>query len=84
MKCNNLYSLIEQSRKNFNINNMDRYYQFYPRLILAQLEYAYHNNNSEEIYNVIKSFLSDVNFINPSTMDDLSELISKKFNMFRN
>jgi hypothetical protein len=84
MKCDNLYSLIEQSRKNFNNSNMDRYYQFYPRLILAQLEYAYHNNNSEEINDVMKFFLSDVNFINASTLYDLSELISNKFNILGN
>lgn len=82
MKCNNLYSLIEQSQKNFNNNNMDRYYQFYPRLILAQLEYAYHNNNSEEINDVMKSFLSDTNFISVATLYDLSELIAKKFNKY--
>ena len=82
MKDNNLYLLIQQSRNNFNNDNMDRYYQFFPRLILAQLEYAYNNNNkSAEINDVMKFFYSDKNFINLPTLYDLSELISKKFNI---
>jgi hypothetical protein len=60
---------------------MDRYYQFFPRLILAQLEYAYNNNKSEEINDVMKFFFSDKNFINLPTLYDLSELIVKKFNI---
>ena len=81
MKDSNLYLLIQQSRNNFNNDNMDRYYQFFPRLILAQLEYAYNNNKSSEINDVMKFFYSDKNFINLPTLYDLSELISKKFNI---
>jgi hypothetical protein len=71
--------LIHDSRNNFTDKNMDRYFIFYPRLILAHLQYAYNNNNSREISEIIKYFLSNSNFINNNTLGDLSELISRKF-----
>ena len=80
MKRDNLNLLLQRSRNNFTSNNMDRFYQFYPRLILAQLQYAYHNNSTEVVDEIMKYYLSDINFIN-LTINDLSELISKKFNI---
>jgi hypothetical protein len=81
MERDNLNLLLQQSRNNFAPNNMDRFYQFCPRLILAQLQYAYHNNGTEAVNEIMKYFLSDINFINLNTLNDLSELISKKFNI---
>ena len=78
MEKNNLNLLIQQSRNNFSLNNMDRYYIFYPRLILAQLEYAY-NNSPEEIKGIMQYYLSDKKCVNLNTLNDLSDLISKKF-----
>jgi len=78
MEKNNLNLLIQQSRNNFSLNNMDRYYIFYPRLILAQLEYAY-NNSPEEIKGIMQYYLSGKKCVNLNTLNDLSDLISKKF-----
>jgi len=80
MEKNNLNLLIQQSRNNFTLNNIDRYYIFYPRLILAQLEYAY-NNSPKELHSIMKYYLSDTKSVNLNTLKDLSDLISKKFIM---
>ena len=79
MENTNLSLLIHDSRNNFSDKSMDRYFIFYPRLILANLQYAYHNNSPREVSEIMKNFLSNVNFINNNTLSDLSELISRKF-----
>jgi hypothetical protein len=79
MENSNLSLLIHDSRNNFSEKSMDRYFIFYPRLILANLQYAYHNNSPIEVSEIMKNFLSNVNFINNNTLSDLSELISRKF-----
>ena len=78
IRKNDLNLLIQQSRNNFSLNNMDRYYQFYPRLILAHLEYAY-NNSPKDVGGIMKFYLSDKKCVNLNTINDLSDLISHKF-----
>jgi len=74
---------IDDIKNIFNLKTMDRYYQFFPRIITSQIQQTYEIDDKNNLSKYVKELFENSNFMNNQTVNDIFELILYKFKLPR-
>lgn len=60
---------------------MDRYYEFFPRIITSQVQQTYEIDDKNNLLKYFRELFENSNFMNNQTVNDIFELILYKFKL---